>query len=147
VLGTSFNVDAYPDAKLVQVTVETGKVSLNSQAEKSGEKQEILLNPGEKGTLDWAANSLTKTMNNNPNFMAWKTRNLIFKATALSEVVENLAKVYQVDIRLADSHLNGLLLTAQFNDYPLEFIMKIIESTFDLEVHIENGQYILKARS
>jgi len=48
---------------------------------------------------------------------------------------------------LANPKLNELLLTAQFNDYSLDFILKVIENTFQLEAKKINGQYILKARS
>jgi ferric-dicitrate binding protein FerR (iron transport regulator) len=90
---------------------------------------------------------LLKTTNHDPNFLAWKTRSLIFKATSLVEVIKNLEEVYKVKIRLADPKLNGLLLTAQFNNYSLEFILEVIETTFQIEVQHVNGQYILKARS
>ena len=81
------------------------------------------------------------------NFMAWKTHNLIFRATSLSEVIGNLEKVYKVNIRLGDPKLNGLLLTAHFNNYSLDFILKVIETTFKIETQKTNGQYILKAKS
>jgi transmembrane sensor len=147
VLGTSFNVNAYPAAKSVEVIVETGKVQVLNKGTENIKTHELILTPGDKGTLVNSSNSLLKSTNQNPNFLSWKTRNLIFKATSLSEVIENLEKVYNVTIHLNDPKLNELLLTAQFNDYPLDFILKVIETTFKIEVHQVNGQYILKARS
>lgn len=147
VLGTSFNVSAYPETKLVEVIVETGKVQVVNKTTETELTNELILAPGDKGTLVYSSNSLLKTTNQDPNFLAWKTHNLIFKATSLAEVIGNLEKVYKINIRLADSRLNGLLLTAQFNDYPLDFILKVIETTFQIEAKKVNGQYILKARS
>lgn len=148
VLGTSFSVSAYPETKLVEVIVQTGRVQVKNQAtETLPRTDELILTPGDKGTLVYASNTLLKTTNQDPNFLAWKTRNLIFKATSLREVIGNLEKVYKVNIRLADPKLNELLLTAQFNDYPLDFILKVIENTFKIEVQEANGQFILKARS
>jgi ferric-dicitrate binding protein FerR (iron transport regulator) len=147
VLGTSFNVNAYPEAKTLEVIVETGRVQVLSKTALTEENKELILTPGEKGTLDYAENSLIKSTNQNPNFLAWKTHNLVFKATSLLEVVENLKNVYKVNIRLADPKMNELLLTAQFKDYPLDFILKVIETTFKIEVQQEKGEYILKARS
>ena len=144
VLGTSFNVNAYPAAKLVEVIVETGKVQVSAQ---TAESKELILMPGDKGTLVYSGNSLLKSTNADPNFLAWKTRNLIFKATSLAEVIVSLEKVYKVNIRLADPRLNELLLTAQFNDYSLDFILKVIENTLKIETQKINGQYILKAKS
>jgi ferric-dicitrate binding protein FerR (iron transport regulator) len=147
VLGTSFNVSAYPETKQVEVIVETGKVQVSNKTTDSAKTNELILTPGDKGTLVYSSNSLLKTTNQDPNFLAWKTRNLIFKATSLDEVIEKLEKIYKVDIRLADPRLNQLLLTAQFNDYSLDFILKVIETTFQIEAQKLNGQYILKARS
>ncbi len=144
VLGTSFNVSAYPETKQVEVIVETGKVQVLN---KIIQTNELILTPGDKGTLIYSSNSLLKTTNQDPNFLAWKTHNLIFKATSLGEVIETLQKVYKVNIRLADSRLNGLLLSAQFNDNQLDFILKVIETTFQIESQQVNGQYILKAKS
>lgn len=147
VLGTSFNVSAYPQTELVEVVVETGRVQVSEQTTKTAKTNELILTPGDKGTLVYSSHSLHKTANQNPNYLAWKTRILTFKATSLTEVIGELEKVYKVNIRLADQELGGLMLTAQFNDYSLDFILKVIENTFRIEVQNENGQYILKARS
>lgn len=147
VLGTSFSVSAYPDTKLVEVIVQTGKVQVMNKMTEALQTDELILTPGDKGTLVYESKTLQKTTNHDPNFLAWKTRNLIFKATSLREVIGNLEKVYKVNIRLADPKLNDLLLTAQFNNYPLDFILKVIETTFKIEVQEINGQYFLKARS
>jgi transmembrane sensor len=147
VLGTSFNVNAYPNEKLVEVIVATGKVQVINNAAVAKQSDELILNPGDKGTLVYSSNALLKTTNENPNFLAWKTHDLNFRATSLGEVISNLEKVYKVNIRLDDPQLNALLLTAHFNNYPLDFILKVIETTFQLETQKIDGQYILKAKS
>lgn len=147
VLGTSFCVNAYPETKQVEVIVQTGRVQVMNKAAEPAQTNELILVPGDKGTLVYASNSLQKSTNQDLNFIAWKTRNLIFKATSLNEVIRNLEKVYKVKISLADPKLNELLLTAQFNNYSLDFILKVIENTFHLEVQGTSGQYVLKARS
>jgi transmembrane sensor len=147
VLGTSFNVCAYPSTKSVEVIVKTGKVQVLDKTNETKQNNELILTPGDKGTLMFSSNALQKTINQDPNFMAWKTRDLIFRATSLNEVISNLEKVYKVNIRLDDPKLNGLLLTAHFNDYPLDFILKVIETTFKMEAQSVDGQYILKAKS
>lgn len=147
VLGTSFSVNAYPETRQVEVIVQTGKVQVMNKAAEPAQDNELILVPGDKGTLVYASNTLQKSTNHDLNFIAWKTHNLIFKATSLNEVIRNLEKVYKVKISLADPKLNDLLLTAQFKNYPLDFILKVIENTFHLEAQGANGQYVLKARS
>ena len=151
VLGTSFNVNAYPNAKQVEVIVETGRVQFSNKNLENLKTNELILIQGDKGTLEYSSNSMIKMTNQNPNFIAWKTRNLIFKATPLSEVIEDLKKVYKVNIDITDPALNGLKLTAQYNDYKLDFILELIKSTFKSTFQIEvlnvNGNYVLKAKS
>jgi ferric-dicitrate binding protein FerR (iron transport regulator) len=147
VLGTSFNVNAYPEAEKVEVIVETGKVQVSNKVATIAKTNELILDPGDKGTLICASNDLLKTTNNDPNFLAWKTHNLIFRETSLKEVIANLEKVYKVDIVVSDDKLNNLLLSAQFNNYSVDFILKVIQTTFNLELVQANGQYILKAHS
>jgi ferric-dicitrate binding protein FerR (iron transport regulator) len=147
VLGTSFNVNAYPNAPSVEVIVETGKVQVMSTMNENTENNELILIPGDKATLVLANKELLKSTNDNPNFIAWKTRNLTFRATSLDEVISTLQNVYKVNIRFDNASLGKLQLTAQFNDYPLDFILKVIESTFQVEAQRINGQYVLKAKS
>ena len=146
VLGTSFSVRAYPGNETVEVVVETGKVQVTSEnkEEKEPLKQpEITLTKGEKGVLFNNSLKLEKSVNTNHNFLAWKTQNLIFNETPLSEVVDYLEKVYHVEIRLTEPELRNLTLTATFNKKPVDFVLNVIQLTFKLELTTENDLFIL----
>lgn len=147
VLGTSFNVSAYPNETMMEVIVKTGRVQVLNNPTIAKQSDELILHPGDRGTLMYSSNALQKTINQDPNFLAWKTHDLIFRATSLGEVISNLEDVYKVTIRLEDPTLNGLLLTAHFNNYSLDFILEVIETTFMMETQRMNGQYILKLKS
>ena len=93
VLGTSFNVCAYPGSETVEVIVETGKVQvINTQTDLPAENREVFLTPGEKGTFYTENHLLEKTMNLDPNFLAWKTQSLVFTKVPLIDVVKSLEK-------------------------------------------------------
>lgn len=143
VLGTSFNVNAYPSNKMVEVIVETGKVELRNKMTQMEQLENIVLSAGDKGTLVLLNNSLEKTSNSDPNFMAWKSRNLVFKSNNLKYVFDKIEKTYHVDIKVNDPIIEDLLLTAQFNNYSLDFIFKIIENTFSIEINESEGSYIV----
>ena len=148
VLGTSFNVCAYPNTETVEVTVKTGKVQVTNvnQGIVNNENSEVVLIPGEKGTLFNSKNVLEKTTNSDPNYIAWKTRNLVFNEVPLKEVFKSLEKVYHVDIQVSDQKLNNLLLKAQFDQKPVEFVMNVIQITFDLDLKKENEQFTFSER-
>lgn len=145
VLGTSFTVRAYPENETVDVVVETGKVEvLNSTAGPQSEPVGIFLEPGERGTLYLANKKFEKRVNFDPNYLAWKTHDLIFNEVPLKDVVQCLENVYHVQIDLTDTNLNNLLYTSHFNKKQIGFILEVISSTFNLELSVdENEEYAL----
>lgn len=146
VLGTSFSVNAYPDNSQVEVVVETGTVELRNKMKDMKLIENLILNSGEKGSLILLNNTLEKTTNQDPNFLSWKTRILVFKSSKLKTVFENLRKAYHVEIKVNDPLIEELLLTAQFNDYSLEFIFDIIENTFNIDIQENSGNYLVNRK-
>ncbi len=148
VLGTSFNVCAYPESETVEVVVKTGKVQVTNKQKDADLTaiNEVFLIPGEKGTLYLNTNLLEKTENRNPNYLAWKTHDLVFVKAPLSEVIQNLEKVYRVKINVLDPKLNDLLLTAHFDKKPIDFVLNVVQLTFNLELSENNEQFTLSNR-
>ena len=148
VVGTSFNVCAYPNTETVEVVVRTGKVEVtNVNKEKTSDKNsEVILVPGEKGTLFNSTDVLEKTINSDLNYMAWKTRDLVFNEVPLKDVFESLEKVYHVDIQVSDPAINNLLLEAHFDHKPVDFVMNVIQITFNLDLAQENEQFTFSKR-
>ncbi|MCF6356593.1 MAG: FecR domain-containing protein [Draconibacterium sp.] len=147
VLGTSFNVSAYPETETVEVVVATGKVLVTRESENLlSENNRIFLIPGEKGTLFVKSNRLEKSVNSNLNYLAWKTNDLIFNETPLNEVVKCLEKVYHIEIQLVEPGLETLKLTAHFDKKPIDFVLNVVRLTFNLELMGENEHFTLSSR-
>jgi len=147
VVVTSFNVSAYPETETVEVVVQTGKVQVISKnTEALTSVYEVYLVPGEKGTLFNKNSTLEKSENTNPNFLSWKTRDFIFNDIPLNEVFTCLEKTYHVKIQVTDPELNDLKLNAQFDKKPIDFILNVVGLTFNLELSVENEQYIFSSR-
>lgn len=145
VLGTSFNVNAYPGIETVEVVVKTGKVEVsNNKGEKNGHDQLVLL-PGEKGILHKTNNKLQKSINENPNYSAWFTHDFIFDNAQMDEVIQCLNKTYQTSIQTVSPEINSLKLTAHFTDQSVDYILEVIRLTFNLELRVENEQYLLSS--
>jgi transmembrane sensor len=144
VVGTSFNVSAYPENEKVEVVVETGKVQVSQKDGKMIQKhEEIMLSPGEKGIILQKSNHLKRSRNTDPNYLAWKTHNFVFNKTPLSQVIECLKKVYHIEIELKDNELRELVLSAKFHNKPVDFILDRMQLSFDLDITMRNGNYII----
>ena len=103
VLGTSFNVRSRLAENLTEVVVKTGKVRLEN---KEGDKK-VELTPNQKGVHDLSANSVTEMEEKDMNELAWHSDRLIFNNTPLNEVLSDLERQFEVEIRLKDTSLSS----------------------------------------
>jgi len=136
VLGTSFNVRAYEDENQDEVYVVTGKVSLADSKDQS-----IVLLPGEEGILDKQKNILSRNAETNPNHIAWKSKQLIFKKTSLTEVAETLEKYFQISITVKNPDLQKCRFTSSFNNPTLEEVIEAISIALNLNIVHQNKKY------
>jgi ferric-dicitrate binding protein FerR (iron transport regulator) len=88
VLGTHFNVDAYPDESSINTTLLEGAVRVNNK---------VVLKPGQQAQV---ANNSIKTINNAniAKVMAWKNGLFNFEDASLREVMQQLARWYDLQI-------------------------------------------------
>jgi transmembrane sensor len=123
VVGTSFNVETKGRSNGVEVYVSTGIVKLY-QIE--NENNNILLHPGELGTC--ISNTIGSKKTSNENSIAWKTGNLSFQGTRLSEAVEFINKIYHVSIVCNDPDLDTTMLSGEYRcpDEPLDTIIQVL---------------------
>jgi ferric-dicitrate binding protein FerR (iron transport regulator) len=122
----------------MEVVLTSGKVSVY-YTEKPAEN--VLLLPGEKAELIADQKFIRKETNTDPNYMAWKTRVLVFDNESLAQVVKTLRSVYQTSVILKDDQLAGCRVTASFNDQSLESVLEVLKQTLELQVQ-KDGENI-----
>lgn len=134
VLGTSFNVRGYETENL-EVVVKTGTVKL-SAPEKN---RNIILKAGERGVYEKDTKNLTQVTNTDLNFLAWKTRKIIFEESDLRSVVESINRIYGSDIRIAAQVSESCVVTVTFEQQSLESILNVLKDTLNLTYSSKNG--------
>ncbi|MBX2969840.1 MAG: DUF4974 domain-containing protein [Cyclobacteriaceae bacterium] len=134
-IGTTFNVNAYPDNVLVEVSVIEGEVQFYSNQDEG-----IFIKAGEKGLYDKSTKQFTKAVAD-PNVIAYKTLEFIFDDIELSEAIQQLNKIYNKKIVVSEN-LKTCRLTVSFTDESLETILGIISETLNLTV-TDTGKEIL----
>jgi len=137
VLGTSFYVDSRDQQDKIQVIVSSGKVAMEV-----GNKK-IILTKGEVGTYVKSSQQLNKKINTDPNFLAWKTKRLVYENEQLEKVVFDLNRTFHAQVSLADSNLKNCPITATYQDKSLEAILRIIEKTLTLKATTNGQQTVL----
>jgi transmembrane sensor len=139
VLGTSFSVLTSNANNAVEVYVKTGSVLLTNS---SG--NQIVLEPGYIGTMD--SKSSARNLNDDPNYLAWNTDLLDYKNTPLEKVFADLKKVYNIDVIADNPEILKFPLRATYEKEPQDTIMKVLCTTFDLELKKDGAVYHLKKK-
>ena len=125
VLGTHFNVEAYPEDTQVKTTLLEGSVSVSliGKAEES-----LILSPNESAIYNKDKKSLTlHTENNASEEIIWRNGTLLFKSIPLQEIVRQLSNAFHTDIRIEDADLQNYRMTATFSDgETLEEILSLL---------------------
>ena len=140
VLGTSFNVNAYRQNRVVEVSVESGVVAVSSRENRA---DQIVLRAGNGGSYDPRMKELKLMQESDPNAMSWRTLELYFDNTPLGEVTALIGKVYNVEVELNTPELSSCPLTATFLGQDLESVLRVLALTMDLEVEREDRQILL----
>ena len=128
VLGTSFNINAKNNDQL-EVVVVTGKVKLSNSVNENF----LILTKGEKGIIMNTNNLVAKANNTDVNFMAWKTRKIVFKDMELDEVIHTLNALYDTNISFSTEVGKNCKVTVSFDNQSIDAILSVLELTHDLE--------------
>lgn len=141
VVGTSFNIITNNPDSAVEVYVETGKVMLTDV---SGIRN-ISLDPGYVGTMD--TDNSGKKLNENPNYMSWKTGVLVYNGQTLDVVFSDLKRVYNMDIVADDPGITELpWVSPPIDNQPQETIILLICRSFTLSYSKDGNVYHLSKK-
>ena len=140
VLGTSFNVRAYPAEDKIEVTVKTGKVAL---AVTKREEAFVTLEPGESGFFDKKEEEVSVAENVIANADAWKTLKLDFDEALVKDIILALERYFGVAIEVSDPMVLECHYSANFSQPVLQGALKNLAFGLGLELEKTDGGYLL----
>lgn len=147
VLGTSFNVRAYPENDDVQIAVVEGKVAVNKKQAAASEEKGVYLTVNEMVTFRKTEGELIKSDYDEKEQIGWKDGILYFEKSDFPTTVKKLERWYGVSIRIADPkklddpswRFSGKFQNKQLDyilnvmSYPDRFSFKINKDTVNLQ--------------
>lgn len=136
VLGTSFNIQGYNTTPQIEVVVSTGLVKFSVPELSKG----VTLRAGERGVFIEESKELAQQPNEDVNFLAWKTKKIVFVERSLHEVIESLNKIYGRNITLATQVPDTCLVTVTFDNQDLDAILNVLKITLNLTYHVKDGE-------
>lgn len=123
VLGTAFDIRAWPAEKKVIVSVTSGKVKVEDH-----KKVLALLTANQQVKYDIVNSDYSQNKVDAGKVVAdWASKDLIFKGETMSEIVAALSKRYDVDITITDPDVAATQIVSAFEaTEPLDSILDII---------------------
>ncbi|MDM8173057.1 DUF4974 domain-containing protein [Olivibacter sp. 47] len=140
VMGTAFNVSAYPDEKEVLTTLTDGAVAVSLA------KQRVVLEPGEQARADRGGSHLSKSKIDPEIFVAWKNDYFVFDDLDIKSIMYQIARWYNTEVVF-----QGTIPTKKFGGTfsrtkPIEELLSHLERLGGLRFKLENGSYFKKGR-
>lgn len=136
VLGTSFNVRAYPE-EMQQATLVNGKVEVDCAG------RDILIKPGEQLTLT-NGQAEVRTVHVS-NYVGWKEQRFVFDDKMLIEVLSDLERWYDVHVFIADTAVRELRFTANLPKYEnMDKVLQIIELAACVKCEVKGRTVVVR---
>lgn len=122
VLGTSFNLSAYPAENYVEIVLQEGSVEFSSS-----EDQKIMMEPSER--LVFQDGEVKKSIADPEKYNAWVQGRLVFREDPMAEVARRIERWYNIKVVLADKELEKYSFRGTFVDDKLEDVLKFLAMT------------------
>lgn len=147
VLGTVFNLTAYPDEKTVNTVLVSGSVQLsyNNRAI-LGAKKEMMV-PGKLAVYDPEEKTIVQTSVNTKNFISWKEGIVVLEKNSLASIVKKLSRYYNVSIEISDSELADETFSGALDlkNSPVQ-VLELISEILDFEIVQHSSQIIINKK-
>ncbi len=137
VLGTIFNITAYPEDEKHEISLYEGKVELKIKYNHSVKK---ILIPGQRAYFNTDNNEL-KIINTDLGKPAqWRDGILRFYDEDMNSIAKKLERKFQTKILISDKKVGNLNFTANFDIEPLEKILDLLKEAQNFNYQkTENG--------
>ena len=145
VLGTKFDLSAYPEAEKITTTLEQGavKVLLTRTANAANT---FLLKPDEQLVYLPGTDQVEQLKVKATDFSDWKDGGLLFRNSSFKDIVKTLERAYNLVVISETSAYDANRLTIHFNkDESLENVMMLIKEMIPgLEYRIDGNKLYIQ---
>ncbi|MEN7547729.1 FecR domain-containing protein [Rapidithrix thailandica] len=138
VLGTRFNVSAYPEEDKIRVALAEGKVQVNLT-----DSQTLGLNPGHMATYSKTANAMFRSDFDYKEMLGWKDGILYFKDASFEEIVEKIEKWYAVKVHYNKAQPAKWKYNGEFDNKSLEYVLNSIGFASGFNYKFEKNNVII----
>jgi transmembrane sensor len=140
VLGTSFNVQAFPHEN-TSVTVVTGRVRVSGKEGSS--TAPVILTPGNQAVYDYRHQAITTSEVTVEPYISWRDNIISFHNTSLEEAAEKLGRWYGVTLTFENDAVKHCRISGRYKDQRLEDVLESIEYMYNIKSNVNQKSVIL----
>ncbi|BBE18917.1 anti-sigma factor [Aquipluma nitroreducens] len=146
VLGTRFDISAYPEDKVIQTVLEEGRVYLKYLGKGILNREyAIEMQPNQIVELDKASGTASRKMVDVSKYISWKDGLLEFEKVDLERALKQVERFYDIKILLSDDAIRSYKLSGKLDlkDEP-EKVLNVIKLTVPINWQRKsNGDFII----
>lgn len=140
VLGTAFNIKAYPGRENIIVSVSRGKVRVNYEA-----KEVALLTQGQQVKVNSNNNTIVQRKMTITEVAPWQQGNLVYDDETISDVVADLERNYDATIRIqSEAVANERISTSFRREIGIESALKVLCNLTETQLKLEHNMYVIQ---
>lgn len=140
VLGTNFNIVAYPTDEIHEIALHEGGIKLNAE---NGKNSEVVLKPGERAYFFSRTGKINVEHTDLGEAAKWRDGILRFYDEDLFSITKKLERKFHTRILVSDSTIGNFRYSAEFEEESLETILELLKKANKFEYIItENGVII-----
>lgn len=144
VLGTHFNIVAYPTDEVHEISLHEGKIQLDA---KSGISAKVILKPGERAYFTTETGKIKVIGTDLGQPAKWRDGILRFYDEDLFSITKKLERKFHTRIFITDSVVGNLKFSAEFDVESLETILELLNKAHKFNYKkTENGIIIHSKR-
>ena len=140
VMGTAFNIKAYPYLRTVVISVSRGKIKVSR-----GEEMVAILQKGQQIKVS-STDTLVREKNIDIGKIAsWQQGYISYEDETMGDILRDLEHLYNTEITVADQSLLNMRITTSFNrSIGKEQALKIICKLVDKQLGNRSGKYVIE---
>ncbi len=140
VLGTSFNIKAYPGQKAITVAVSNGKVKVTRK-----DDLVAVLTKGQQVKIEESKPKAEEKTIAVAKVAAWQQGDLVFDDESLGDIVADIQRIYNITIHLSDRIDKEALFSTTFRkEIGIEQALQVLCRLTDTEFSKKEGEYIIQ---
>lgn len=134
VLGTTFNISAYPDEEY-QTTLVNGSVKVSAEKGES-----LILKPSQQATIASGSNSIQVRTVDTSFYTSWVKGKINFKDQRLEDIMKILSRWYDMKVIYESERIKNIRFGCNLNRYEeITPFVKLLEKTEEVHAKIEGN--------